>query len=42
MSSASDDMLTGRPYCGAGCGQFVYDKEGKLISIEGERASPIS
>ena len=30
------------PYCGVGCGQLVYHKEGKLISIEGDRQSPIS
>jgi formate dehydrogenase major subunit len=30
------------PYCGVGCGQLVYHKEGKLISIEGDPQSPIS
>lgn len=30
------------PYCGVGCGQLVYHKEGKLISIEGDPESPIS
>jgi formate dehydrogenase major subunit len=30
------------PYCGVGCGQLVYHKEGKLISIEGDPNSPIS
>jgi formate dehydrogenase major subunit len=30
------------PYCGVGCGQLVYHKEGKLISIEGDPGSPIS
>ncbi len=30
------------PYCGVGCGQLVYHKEGKLISIEGDPRSPIS
>ncbi len=24
------------PYCGVGCGQLVYHKNGKLISIEGD------
>ena len=28
------------PYCGVGCGQLVYHKEGKLISIEGDPQSP--
>jgi len=30
------------PYCGVGCGQLVYHKQGKLISIEGDPDSPIS
>jgi formate dehydrogenase major subunit len=30
------------PYCAVGCGQRVYHKDGKLISIEGDPVSPIS
>jgi len=30
------------PYCGVGCGQLVYHRNGKLISIEGDPKSPIS
>ena len=30
------------PYCGVGCGQLVYHKNGQLISIEGDPDSPIS
>ena len=30
------------PYCGVGCGQLVYHKHGKLISIEGDPQSPVS
>jgi len=30
------------PYCGVGCGQLVYHRDGKLISIEGDPDSPIS
>jgi formate dehydrogenase major subunit len=30
------------PYCGVGCGQLVYHKKGKLISIEGDPGSPVS
>jgi formate dehydrogenase major subunit len=30
------------PYCGVGCGQLVFHKQGKLVSIEGDPASPIS
>jgi len=30
------------PYCGVGCGQLVFHRDGKLISIEGDPRSPIS
>jgi formate dehydrogenase major subunit len=30
------------PYCGVGCGQLVFHKDGKLISIEGDPESPIN
>lgn len=30
------------PYCGVGCGQLVFHRDGKLISIEGDPESPIS
>jgi len=30
------------PYCGVGCGQLVFHKGGKLISIEGDPESPIN
>ena len=30
------------PYCAVGCGQLVHHKDGKLVSIEGDPASPIS
>ena len=30
------------PYCAVGCGQLVYHRDGKLISIEGNPESPIS
>ena len=30
------------PYCGVGCGQLIYHKDGKLVSIEGDPESPIS
>jgi len=30
------------PYCGVGCGQLAFHKDGKLISIEGDPQSPIS
>jgi formate dehydrogenase major subunit len=30
------------PYCGVGCGQLVYHRDGKLLAIEGDPGSPIS
>jgi len=30
------------PYCGVGCGQLIFHREGRLISIEGDPQSPIS
>ena len=30
------------PYCGVGCGQVVFHKDGELLSIEGDPDSPIS
>jgi len=30
------------PYCGVGCGQLVFHRDGKLLSIEGDPQSPIS
>jgi formate dehydrogenase major subunit len=30
------------PYCAVGCGQLVYHRDGRLISIEGDPESPLS
>ncbi|MGZ4987525.1 MAG: hypothetical protein ACXWBP_05755, partial [Limisphaerales bacterium] len=30
------------PYCGVGCGQLIYHRDGKVIQIEGDPESPIS
>jgi formate dehydrogenase major subunit len=30
------------PYCGVGCGQLVYVKQGRIVDIEGDPRSPIS
>jgi formate dehydrogenase major subunit len=30
------------PYCGVGCGQLVFHKDNKLVSIEGDPESPVS
>src|SRR5881296_1607663 len=45
MHARIDDAQVARsicPYCGVGCGQLIYHKKGKLISIEGDPESPIS
>ena len=39
MHARIDDAQVARsicPYCGVGCGQLIYHKDGKLISIEGD------
>src|SRR4051794_16720698 len=41
----TDDANVARsicPYCGVGCGQLVYHRDGKVIAIEGDPQSPIS
>ncbi len=30
------------PFCAVGCGQLLFHKDGKLISVEGDPQSPIS
>ena len=30
------------PYCAVGCGQLIFHKDGKVISVEGDPESPIS
>jgi len=30
------------PYCGVGCGQLVYHRQGRVVAIEGDPGSPIS
>jgi formate dehydrogenase major subunit len=30
------------PYCGVGCGQLVYHRDGRMLSIEGDPDSPVS
>ena len=45
MHARIDDAQVARsicPYCGVGCGQLIYHKDGKLVSIEGDPESPIS
>jgi formate dehydrogenase major subunit len=45
MHARIDDAEVARsvcPYCGVGCGQLIFHKNGKLISIEGDPESPIN
>ena len=30
------------PYCGVGCGQLIYHREGQMVAIEGDPTSPVS
>src|SRR3954452_2421407 len=30
------------PYCAVGCGQLVHHRDGEIVAIEGDPASPIS
>ena len=30
------------PYCAVGCGQLIYHRDGKIVSVEGDPESPIS
>jgi formate dehydrogenase major subunit len=30
------------PYCGVGCGQLIYHRNGSVVAVEGDPASPIS
>jgi formate dehydrogenase major subunit len=30
------------PYCGVGCGQLIFHRNGRVVSVEGDPASPIS
>jgi formate dehydrogenase major subunit len=45
MHARTDDANVAKsicPYCGVGCGQLIYHKDGKLVAIEGDPESPIS
>jgi formate dehydrogenase major subunit len=39
---AADVARSVCPYCAVGCGQLVYHRGGRLVSIEGDPESPIS
>ena len=45
LSPKNQDAAVARsvcPYCAVGCGQLVYHRDGKLVSIEGDPESPVS
>ena len=45
LSARSDGAAVARsvcPYCAVGCGQLLFHRDGRLISIEGDPGSPIS
>jgi len=45
MHARTDDTKVAKsvcPYCGVGCGQLIYHKNGRLVAIEGDPESPIS
>jgi formate dehydrogenase major subunit len=41
-TSGTDVARSICPYCGVGCGQLVFHRKGRLVSVEGDPASPIS
>ena len=42
IAAADDVVHSVCPYCAVGCAQLVYVKEGSVMQIEGDPASPIS
>ncbi len=30
------------PYCAVGCGQLIYHRDGRIVSVEGDPQSPVS
>jgi formate dehydrogenase major subunit len=41
-NEAADVARSVCPYCGVGCGQLIFHREGRVISVEGDPESPIS
>src|SRR5580765_6695936 len=45
MHARIDDAKVAKsvcPYCAVGCGQLIYHRDGKLLSVEGDPESPIN
>ena len=41
-TTAADVTRSICPYCGVGCGQLIFHRDGRLLAIEGDPDSPIS
>ena len=41
-TAGANETTTVCPFCGVGCGQVVSVKDGKVVSIEGDRHHPIN
>jgi formate dehydrogenase major subunit len=41
-NEASEVARSVCPYCGVGCGQLIFHRKGRILSIEGDPQSPIS
>src|SRR5262245_2128728 len=41
-TTGATEVTTVCPFCGVGCGQVVSIKNGKVVSIEGDRGHPIN
>ena len=41
-NESSDVARSICPYCGVGCGQLIFHRDGKIVSVEGDPQSPIS
>src|SRR5690606_19380196 len=45
LSARTADAAVARsvcPYCGVGCGQRIFHRDGKLVAIDGDPESPIN
>src|SRR5688572_14576602 len=41
-NAAADVTRSICPFCGVGCGQLIFHKHNRVVSVEGDPASPIS
>jgi len=38
----TEEVLTICPYCGVGCGMYIGTRQGKIVSVRGEKGNPAS